>query len=185
MRLVRQDDKLPVKNIDVTQGDAIRFKHSKLLPNSIRAIIVGPSNCGKTNVLITLLEHPNGIKFENVYVYSKSLHQPKYEHLKKVLSNIEGIGYHTFSENSVVLPPEEAKRNSVFVFDDIACERQNHVRSYFCMGRHKDIDSFYLGQSYTRIPKHLVRDNANFLIIFKQDNLNLKHIYDDHINTDI
>src|SRR5699024_1759027 len=99
MRLVRQDDKLPVKNIDITQSDVIRFKHSKLLPNSIRSIIVGPSNCGKTNVLITLLGHPNGLKFENVYVYSKSLHQPKYEYLKKVLSNIEleGIGYHTFS----------------------------------------------------------------------------------------
>lgn len=186
MRLIQQGDKLPVKNIDLNLNvTAARVKHSKLLPNSIRAIIVGPSNCGKTNVLITLLAHPNGLKFENVYVYSKSLYQPKYQYLERLLSGITGLGYHTFSENSAVLAPDEAKPNSIFVFDDVACEKQDHIRAYFCMGRHKHIDSFYLGQTYTHIPKHLIRDNTNFLIIFKQDNLNLKHIYDDHVNTDM
>lgn len=185
MRLVRQHDQLPIQNIDFKKNASEYFRHSKLLPNSIRAIIVGPSNCGKTNVLISLLEHHNGLKFENIYVFSKSLYQPKYEYLKKLLSPIKEIGYYTFSDNDAVLPLEEAKRNSVFVFDDILCEKQDHMRSYFCMGRHKNIDSFYLGQTYTRIPKHLIRDNANFLVIFKQDSLNLKHVYDDHVNTDM
>lgn len=184
MRLIRQHHKLPIKNIDVTQNTT-RCRHSKLLPNSIRGIIVGPSNCGKTNVLITLLEHPNGLKFENVYVYSKSLYQPKYKYLSELFSGIKSIGFYTFSENDDVLPLEDSKENSIFVFDDVACEKQNHIRSYFCMGRHKHIDSFYLTQSYTRIPKHLIRDNTNLLIIFKQDNLNLKHIYDNHVNTDM
>ena len=187
MRLIRQHDELPIKNVEICQNKIRKnyCRHSKLLPNSIRGIVVGPSNCGKTNVLITLLEHRNGLKFENVYVYSKSLYQPKYEYLKELLSAIKGIGFYTFSENNEVLPLDEAKKNSVFVFDDVACENQNHIRSYFCMGRHKYIDSFYLTQSYTRIPKHLIRDNANLLIIFKQDNLNLKHIYDNHVSTDM
>jgi len=30
------------------------------------------------------------------------------------------------------------------IFDDVACEKQNNIRSDFCMGRHKNIDSFYL-----------------------------------------
>lgn len=185
MRFIQQHDALPVRNVDISRPAETRFKHSKLLPNSIRALIVGPSNCGKTNILITLLEHPNGLKFENVYVYSKSLYQPKYEYLKKLLEAIKGIGYYTFSENSTVIPPDQAKSNSIFVFDDVACEKQNHIREYFCMGRHKDIDSFYLGQTYTHIPKHLIRDNANFLVVFKQDNLNLRHIFNDHIATDM
>jgi len=42
------------------------------------------------------------------------------------------------------------------------------------MGRHKNIDSFYLCQTYS--PKHLIRDNANFIIMFKQDDLNMRHI---------
>lgn len=186
MRFIRQHDQLTVKNVDFNkEGETTHFKHSKLLPNSIRAIIVGPSNCGKTNVLLTLIEHPNGLKFENIYIYSKSLQQPKYQYLEKLLTGIKGMGYHTFSDNSTVISPTKAKRNSVFVFDDIACEKQDHIRAYFSMGRHRDVDSFYLGQSYTRIPKHLIRDNANFLTIFKQDHLNLKHIYDDHVNTDM
>jgi len=37
------------------------------------------------------------------------------------------------------------------------------------MGQHADIDSFYLCHTYAKIPKHLLRDNANLLILFKQD----------------
>ena len=39
-------------------------------------------------------------------------------------------------------------------------------------------------QSYARILKHLVRDNVNMLAIFRQDEMNLKHKYNDHVNTD-
>jgi len=53
------------------------------------------------------------------------------------------------------------------------------------MGRHKNIDSFYLCQTYSHIAKHLIRDNANFIIMFKQDDLNMRHIYRDHIDTDM
>lgn len=53
------------------------------------------------------------------------------------------------------------------------------------MGRHKNIDSFYLSQTYAKIPKHLVRDNANLIILLKQDELNLKHVFDDHVTTDM
>lgn len=53
------------------------------------------------------------------------------------------------------------------------------------MGRHRDIDYFYLCQAHARIPKHLVRDNTNLLILFRQDEMSFKHIYDDHVNTDV
>lgn len=186
MRFIKQQLSLPINNADSTTTTAVLTnRHSRLLPNSIRCLIVGPSNCGKTNVMLGLLEHENGLKFENIYIYSKSLHQPKYEYLKRVLSKISNVGFYTFSNNCNVKPPEQAKRNSVFIFDDVACEKQDNIRSYFCMGRHNDIDSFYLCQTYTRIPKHLIRDNANFIIIFKQDEMNLRHIFNDHINTDM
>ncbi|KAL6256683.1 hypothetical protein P5V15_012802 [Pogonomyrmex californicus] len=48
------------------------------------------------------------------------------------------------------------------------------------MGRHSNVDCFYLCQTYARIPKHLIRDKANLLILFKQDGTNLKHVYNDH-----
>jgi len=67
----------------------------------------------------------------------------------------------------------------------MACDKQDAIREYFAMGRHADVDCFYLCQTYTKIPKYLIRDNANVLILFKQDDINLKHVYNDHVNTDM
>lgn len=136
--------------------------------------------------MISLLESPNGLRFENVYVYSKSLRQPKYQYLKELFAVVGAdVGYFAFSENTDVIPPAEALPNSIFVFDDVACDEQDVMREYFAMGRHSHVDCFYLSQSYARIPKHLIRDNVNLLILFKQDAMNLRHVYDDHVNTDM
>ena len=188
MKLTKQSTSLPVENFDklIPQSNLNKCKrHGELLPNTIRAIFAGPSNCGKTNALFALLLNPNGLHFENVYIYSKSLNQPKYEFLNNLLNNVEGVGYFPYNDHETVISPNDAKRNSIMIFDDVACEKQDHIRSFFCMGRHNLIDSFYLCQTYTRIPKHLVRDNCNFLLLFRQDEMNLKHIYNDHVNTDM
>ena len=63
------------------------------------------------------------------------------------------------------------------IFDDIACEKQDNVIPFFCMGRHNNVDSFYLNQSYASIRKHLIRENVSLLVLFKPDEMNLKHIY--------
>lgn len=187
MKFQDQTIKLPIANFDnlVEQKKKKGKRHGALLPNSVRAVFCGPSNCGKTNALLTLLTHANGLRFENVYVYSKSLNQPKYEFLKRLLEPVEGLGYFPFDEHKEVVEPKDAHPNSIMIFDDVACEKQDNIRAYFCMGRHKDVDSFYLCQTYARIPKHLVRDNANLLVLFRQDEMNLKHIYADHVNTDM
>lgn len=135
--------------------------------------------------MISLLEHENGLKFVNVYLYSKSVNQEKYKYLKDLLTPIKGMKFYAFNNSEDILTPCQAKPNSVFIFDDVACAQQNIIREYFSMGRHNDIDCFYLHQSYARIPKHLIRDNANVLIIFEQDDLNLRHIYDDHVGADM
>lgn len=30
------------------------------------------------------------------------------------------------------------------IFDDIACEKQNNIRKYFIMGKHNNVDTYYL-----------------------------------------
>jgi len=186
MDFEEQSLRLPVANFDgVVEQDRREKRHGELLPNSIRAVFCGPSNCGKTNTLLSLITHPNGLRFNNIYVYSKSLNQPKYKFLEKMLKPIDGVQYFPFSEHETVISPDNTLPNSIMIFDDIATEKQDNVRAFFCMGRHKDVDSFYLCQSYARIPKHLVRDNVNLLAIFRQDDVNLKHIYDDHVNSDM
>lgn len=180
MRFVKQRINIPVRNVDITPQDKKTKKHSELLPNSIRCIIAGPSNCGKTNLLISLLESEHGLKFENIYIYSKTLDQEKYEYLRKMLTGIKELGFHAFSSSDKVIPPNEAKKNSIIIFDDVICDKnQENIKNYYCLGRHRGIDCFYLTQTYTRVSKHLIRDNCNFLIVFRQDDLNLKHIYND------
>lgn len=187
MRFETQSTKLPVMNFDkFTQQSTKRKKrHGELLPSSVRAVFCGPSNCGKTNALFALITHPNGLRFENLYVYSKSLNQPKYKFLSQVLENVDGVEYYPFNEHEHVIAPNETQPNSIMIFDDVACEKQDNIRAYFCMGRHHDVDCFYLCQTYARIPKHLVRDNTNLLVLFKQDEMNLRHVYNDHVNTDM
>ncbi|KAK9681123.1 Poxvirus A32 protein [Popillia japonica] len=139
----------------------------------------------KLMLCLRLLIDENGLRFNNVYIYSKSLYQPKYQFLQKVLSAIPKVKYFPYRESEDILDPSQARENSIFIFDDVASDKQNKIKDYFSMGRHKAIDCFYLCQTYARIPKHLIRDNANFLIVFKQDDLNLRHIYDDHVGADM
>lgn len=184
MKLIKQPISLNVTNINFRESSS-QVRHSALLPNTIRCIICGPSNCGKTNVMLSLLLHENGLKFHNVYLYSKTTFQPKYRFLIEVLKQVPQIQLNVYNDDKDVIPPNEALNNSVFIFDDVSCEKQINIRNYFSMGRHKQIDCFYLSQTYSKIPKQLLRDNANFLIIFKQDEVNLKHIYNEHVNSDL
>jgi hypothetical protein len=189
MRLVKHPSlSLPIENLDSlceggqTQRD---LRHGKLFPFNIRAIIAGPSGCGKTNLILSVLYEEHGLRFENIYLYSKTLYQPKYQVLNDIIAQVPEIEIFNYSDNEKVIEPQDAKTNSIFIFDDIICDKQDKIRLYFCMGRHKNIDAIYLTQTYTKIPKHLIRDNANVIIIFQQDATNLKHVYDEHVNTDM
>lgn len=187
MRVIEQKKKIGVRNVDILTVDVCKpkSKHGCLLPDTVRCIITGPSNCGKTNVVFNLLTDPNGLKYNNIYIFSKSLHQPKYQLLERILSEVPDVSYFQFHANEDVIHPNEARPYSIFVFDDVSCENQDNIRNYFAMGRHNNIDSIYIGQTYSRIPKQLIRDNTNLLLIFKQDERNLRHIYNDHVNTDM
>ncbi|KAF0771145.1 Uncharacterized protein FWK35_00003046 [Aphis craccivora] len=83
------------------------------------------------------------------------------------------------------IEPEKALPKSVFIFDDIITENQKIARTYFSRGWHNLVDVSYLAQSYSKVPKQLLRDNANFIVLFKQDETNLKHIYNEHCSGDM
>jgi hypothetical protein len=132
-----------------------------------------------------MLVDENGLRFENVYIYSKTLEQPKYKLLKRIINEIEGVNIYTFFDNDAVISPEKVLPNSVFIMDDIIGEHQNKIRQYFSRGRHNKIDIFYLAQSYSKVPKQLIRDNANLIVLFKQDETNLRHVYNEHCSGDM
>ncbi|KAJ8889361.1 hypothetical protein PR048_008860 [Dryococelus australis] len=59
-----------------------------------------------------------------------------------------------------------------------AAERKTH-------GQHAKVDCVYLSQTYSYIPKQLLSDNANVLVLFRMNDMNLRYVYDDHVNTDM
>jgi len=69
--------------------------------------------------MLNKMENPNELKFLDVYIFSKSLNQPKYEYLEKLITPIKVMGYYTFSHNDGVLDPREAKNYSIMIFDDV------------------------------------------------------------------
>lgn len=188
MEIVQYKDCFNINNIDELTVDNVKTvdgKHGGLFPNSVRCIVSGPSNCGKTNVVFNLITNPNGLRFNNVYIFSKSLFQPKYQLLEKILSEISDVMLFKYNASDEIMQPDQAKPYSVFIFDDVSCENQHTIQRYFAMGRHNEIDCIYIGQTYSKIPKQLIRDNVNFIIIFKQDDTNLKHVYTDHVGGDM
>lgn len=178
MKLKKQKHQLKF-DISKFEEPCERSSHGPLLPSSIRAGICGRSGCGKTCVLMGLIEHPMGLKFQNVYVHSNSLFQPKYQRLRKIVESIPGMSF--TGTQAGIIPVDEAKPNSIIIFDDLTSHGQSEIQKYFSMGRHKKLDCFFLCQTYSFIAKQLLRDNLNLLILFKMDKLNLKHVFDDHV----
>lgn len=188
MDIIQQKEELVISNLDhLTVDNTVgkMGKHGTLLPDTVRCIISGPSNVGKTNVAFNLLTNPNGLHFNNVYVFSKSLNQPKYQLLEKILTNIPEVKFYKYDANDEIMEPSQANPYSIFLFDDVSGENHDKIRMYFAMGRHNHIDSIYIGQTYSKVPKQLIRDNVNLLVIFKQDETNLKHIYNEHVGVDM
>jgi len=100
--------------------------------------------------------------------------------LSYISSSIEGVQLFTFYENEQVIKPRKALPNSVFIFNDIISENQKIARTYFSRGRNNLVDVCYLAQSYSKVTKQLLRDNANFIVFIKQDETKSRHFYMEH-----
>ena len=62
---------------------AEKFRNDDLLPDSIRALLIGSSNSGKTTLLFRMLLQPGFLDYDSLYIFSKSLHQTEYKILIK------------------------------------------------------------------------------------------------------
>ena len=44
---------------------------------------------------------------------------------------------------------------------------------------------FYLAQNYFKLSRQTIRENANFVCLFRQDLKNVNHVYNDHVSSDM
>ena len=68
-------------------------------------------------------------------------------------------------------------RKSLVVFDDIVNSNQKTPIDYFVRGRHNNVETIYLSQSFFELDKRLVRSNCNSIILSGQEPDTLTNIY--------
>jgi len=93
-----------------------------------------------------------------------------------------------FFESAEDVPdPRELKleKKNLMIFDDLQLVKQNKCETYYIRGRHSNVDCFYLAQNYFKLPRQTIRENANFICLFPQDQKNIDHIYNDHASMDM
>ena len=90
--------------------------------------------------------------------------------------DIEADFYTDVSKIPDPVEQDPAYKN-LLILDDIMLGPQSKVEAYYTRGRYNNFDVFYILQSYFRLPRQTVRENANFFVFFLQDKNNLSHIY--------
>jgi guanylate kinase len=183
------------KEFNITSSNT--RKHHDIFPRNIFCVISGATGCGKTNLLLHLLKEKNLLNYNHIYVYSATLHQPAYEHLKDYFNTLEKIVQQKlnlsiqiaqfFDADTEIMNPSELdmSKNHIMVFDDVMLQDQSVIKDYFCRGRHNNVNVFYLCQSLHKIAKHCIRENANIFILFRQDDKTLKYFHETHISGDM
>ena len=78
-----------------------------------------------------------------------------------------------------------SEKKNLMVFDDLFLEKYNKRESYDITGRHRKIDCVYLAQNYFKLPRQTIKEIANFICLFPQDQKNRNHIFDDHVGSDM
>lgn len=99
----------------------------------------------------------------------------------------EKIDTHFFESAADVPDPRDMKPadKNLMIFDDVLLQKQNTCEMYYTRGRHSNVDCFYLAQNYFKLPRQTIRENANFICLFKQDLKNINHVYQDHASDDM
>ena len=122
----------------------------------------------------------------NLFLHQEILEKDKLSPLDviKDYSGIRegGIKIDVYDNCDSVPDPKQLNINekNLLVLDDCYLDKQSKAESYYSRGRHNSCDTLFLSQNYFRLPRHTIRENSNFIILFRQDVKNLDHIYADH-----
>ena len=110
----------------------------------------------------------------------------------KIISDYDGVckgnikaNFYSQGEAEVPDPVDlNPTAKNLLVLDDIMTGPQSKAEDFYTRGRHNSVNVFYISQSYHRLPRQTIRENSNFLILFPQDEKNLRHIYEDRCSAD-
>ena len=131
--------------------------------NNNRTLLVGSSFAGKTYLMLKILSR---MIVRDIYIITKS---PPEQYTNSKIK---------IKEITDEIKPLNEYENGVIVFDDIlGSSNSRFIDQFFIRGRHKNLDIYYLSQSYFDLPKRTIRNNSNKIILFNQTLKDIEHIY--------
>ena len=149
---------MKIPNYDRSFSESSYKQGRPCMPADVfRMLICVPSNSGKTNILLHMLYEL--LEFDKIYLFSKNLHQNKYQALLQDFAERINpkVGYEVIeAPGDEIIPLEElpVDNQKIVVFDDLLCEKnQNSIINYFIKGRHRNCCVIYLTQPSTRCRK--------------------------------
>ena len=109
------------------------------------------------------------------------------EEMAKEIGDKSDVVCNFYQSAEDVPDPRElsSEKKNLMVFDDMLFQKQNTYESCYVRGRHSNVDCFYLAQNYFKLPCQTIRENANFICLFPHDLRNLKHNFDDIVESDM
>ena len=150
-----------------------------------RMLIIGPSGSGKTNTLLHLINNLHPI--DEVYLYAKDIHEPKYEYLinKREQAGIKNLNDpKAFIEylddmDDVLDDNNDYNKNRdkkiLIVFDDMIADIEYNknfkkiIKELFYRARKINVSIVFITQSYFRALKD-ARLNSTHYILMKIGN---------------
>ena len=157
-----------------------------------RMLIIGPSDSGKTNTLLHLIDkfHP----IDKIYLYTKDTDEEKYQYLinKREQAGIKKLNEpHTFIEysndiNDVLENINNYNKNRdkkvLIIFDDMIADIMRSekfkaiVKELFIRCRKLNISIVFITQSYFRTPKDAKLNSTDYILMKISNKKELKGI---------
>ena len=78
-------------------------------------------------------------------------------------------------EKGEEIKPLYEYENSVIVFDDVLCSTDSKNIDQFFIRRQRNLNVFYLSQSYSHLPKRTISNISNKVILFNQTLKNMEN----------